>query len=114
MFYFIANVYITLNNTRNLFASIKFCSESTVVTGVGAVSPASTLDMVCKLCTLEDRNSSFYLQHDNALSLSTLKMKAVRNFHREPVVCKFARAKLLNCQEISNRFRLADPRNGET
>ena len=46
VFYFIANVYITLNNTRNLFASIKFCSESTVVTGVGAVSPASTLDRV--------------------------------------------------------------------
>ena len=42
----IANAYITLNNTRNLFASIKFCSESTVVTGVGAVSPASTLDRV--------------------------------------------------------------------
>ena len=45
-FYFIANAYITLNKTRNLFASIKFCSESTVVTGVGPVSPASTLDRV--------------------------------------------------------------------
>ena len=41
-----------MNNTRNLFAFIKFCSESTVVTGVGAVSPASTLDRVNDLLAI--------------------------------------------------------------
>ena len=45
-FYFIANVCIALKKTKSLFVSIKFCSESTVVTGVGTVSPSSTLDRV--------------------------------------------------------------------
>ena len=34
----------------------------------------------------------------------TFKMKVVRNSHREFILCKLARAKLLNCQEISDDF----------
>ena len=40
-------------------------------------------------------------------------MEVVRNSHRALAVCKFARANLINCQEISNLLRLADPRNDE-
>ena len=54
-----------IEQNKKLFASIKFCSESTVVTGVGAVSPASTLDRVCQ-CALfvsmkKVANSVFYI-----------------------------------------------------
>ena len=58
-FYFIANVYITLTKTRNLFASITFCSETTVVTGVGTVSPSSTLDRVYDLIA----SNKYYCYH---------------------------------------------------
>ena len=68
----------------------------------------------CKLCTLEERNISLCIQQDQALSQTTLKIKVVCNFHRELMVCKFVRAKILKWLEISNLFQLADLRNDES
>ena len=63
---------------------------------------------------LEDRYNSLCIQQDQALGQTTLKMKVVWNSHRELMLCKFVRAKLLKWLKISNLFQLTDLKNDET
>ena len=53
------------------------------------MAPFPDICLLVPFCTLEDKNFGHCFQHDKALSQTTLKMKVVRNSHRELIVQTF-------------------------